>query len=117
MKVLKFSETHLAWIGIGSDRSNGAAFEFFTSFKTIFFLFGFMGSLFGFSAAYVYKNASDVANVMNPSLVMSAGIACTGSYVCFGLKLNAMKKLHVQLQSIVDKGLLHLIIEFCVLVK
>lgn len=105
MKVLKFSNMHLSWIGIGSDRLSGSAIEFFASFKTFFFLFGFMGSLFGFSAVYVYKNASDVANAMNPSLVMSAGVACTGSYVCFGLKLKAMKSLHAHLQAVVDQGL------------
>lgn len=105
MKVLKFSEVHLAWIGLGSNRLNGSASEFFMSFKTCFFLFGFMGSLFGFSAVYVYRNADDVANAMNPSLVMSAGIACTGSYVCFGLKLKAMKNLHAHLQAIVNEGM------------
>lgn len=101
---MKFSEVHLAWIGLGSNRTIGTG-QFLTSFKTFFFLFGFMGSLFGFSAVYVYNNASDVANVMNPSLVMSAGIACTGSYVYFGLQVKAMKDLNIHLQAIVDEGM------------
>lgn len=102
MKVLKYSEIYLTFLGICSNRLNENTNEFLKTFNSYFFLVGFIGPLYGCSAAYIYENFSDLTTVTNALIVLSAGVASVGSFVSVGLNMKNVKLLHNKLQKIVD---------------
>lgn len=92
MKVLKYSEMQLMWIGLGSLDRNESRTKFLKSPKFYFFLFGIGWAFFGASAGYVYSHADHLANVINSLLLVFASFALFGSYVNFGFKMNSVKR-------------------------
>lgn len=107
MKVLKFSEYYLTFLGICSHKLDVPTNEFLKSINAYIFLIGFFGPLCGFSAAYIYQNLSDLETSTNALLVLSAGMAASGAYISIGVNMKTVKRMHNELQKIVDNGRKH----------
>lgn len=105
MKVLKFCLDYLTFLGICSDRLYESTNEFLQTINSYVFLFGFFGPLLSFSAAYIFKNFSNVELSTNAMIVLSAGIASFGGWFTIGLKMKTVKLLYREIQAIVDAGM------------
>lgn len=103
MKVLKFSENYLTFLGICSNQLNQPTNEFLKTANSYVILIGFL-MLNTFSAAYIYQNYSDMETSINALFALSAGIANAGSYISIGINMKTLKRLHNELQKIVDNG-------------
>lgn len=104
MKVLKYSENYLVFLGICSHQLNKPTNEFLKTVNTFVFLIGLLGLLSGCSAAYIYQNFSDLVTSINALFILSSGIACAGSYISIGINMKTVKRLHNELQRIVNEG-------------
>lgn len=104
MKVLKFCLDYLTFLGICSDRLYDATNEYLKTINSYVFLFGFFGPLLSFSAAYIFKNFSNLELSTNAMIVLTAGIASFGGWFTIGLKMKTVKLLYREIQAIVDSG-------------
>lgn len=102
MKVLQISETLLTFLGICSHQLHKPTNEFLKTINAYVCLVGFFGPLCGFSAAFIYKNLSDLKTSANALIVLSAGIATAASYITIGVNMKTVKQLHNELQNVVD---------------
>lgn len=105
MKVLKFCLDYLTLIGICSDRLYDPTNEFFKNINSYICLFGFLGPLLSFSAAYIVTNFADLELSTNAMIVLTAGIASFGGWFTIGLKMKTVKLLYREIQEIVDAGI------------
>lgn len=106
MKALKFCLDYLTLLGICSNRLYDSTNEFLRTINSYICLFGFLGPLLSFSAAYIYKNFSDLELSTNAMIVLAAGIASFGGWFTIGLKMKTVKLLYREIQDIVDAGVL-----------
>lgn len=105
MKVLNFCLDYLTLIGICSDRLYDSTNEFMKTINCYVCLFGFLGPLISFSAAYIVMNLSNLELSTNAAIVLTAGIASFGGWFTIGLKMKTVKLLYREIQAIVDAGM------------
>lgn len=105
-KVLQYNQSFMEKLGIHSYRINVPTNEFLSSSS---FLILFILSVFSItsSAAYVFKNYWQFEAAMQSMFVIIAGIQCGGMYLSVGLKMKKVKILQIELQKIVDEGIVH----------
>lgn len=66
MKILKYCEIQLTWIGVGFRRLNDPTNEFMESPAFYIFMFGFVGFTFVSSTTYAYIHANGISNMTGP---------------------------------------------------
>lgn len=102
--VLERSQNFMTRLAISSHRLAEPTNEFFTRFMAYHITF----LLYAFSVthwAVVYKYWPDLSLVLHPFAMSLAGLQCGGVYLSIGLQMKNIKKLHNELQAIVDKGM------------
>ena len=112
-KVHKYNQAFMARLGIHSYNLNDPANEFFKSIATFYNLITATVFFVTSSAAFVYLNWPNLEIVLEPFLIVLAGVQYGGMFLSVGLNMKKVKLLHITLQKIVDEGRLnHLRIGF-----
>lgn len=102
-RVLERSQNFMTRLAISSHRLSDTTNEFFTRFMAYYITF----LLYAFSVthwAVVYKYWPDLSLVLHPFAMSLAGLQCGGVYVSIGFQMKNIKKLHIELQTIIDEG-------------
>lgn len=94
----------MAWLRIYSHRLNEPSNEFFKSFIPYFILFCAIVCDMTSSAMFILKHLSEFLVILDPCFIVISGFQSGGMYLCAGVKLNQIKRLHLKLQEIVDEG-------------
>lgn len=105
-KVLEYNQNYMARIGIHSHHLNESTNEFFKSFVSYYYLFVFSVIFITASAVNVYQSWPQMDIISEPCLIVIAGLQVTGMYLAVGLKMKKVKNLHIELQGIVDEGII-----------
>lgn len=103
-RVLERSQNFMTRLAISSHRLSEPTNEFFTRLMAYYITF----LLYAFSVthwAVVYKYWPDLSLVLHPFAMSLAGLQCGGVYVSIGLQMKNIKKLLIELQNIIDKGM------------
>lgn len=103
-RVLERSQNLMTRLAISSHRLSEPTNEFFTRFMAYYITF----LLYAFSAAnwaVVDKYWPDISLILQAFAMVLAGLQCGGVYVSIGFQMKNIKKLHMELQAIIDKGM------------
>ena len=104
-KVLKYNQMLMSRQGIHSHRLTEATNEFhqsLSSYYVIFTLFAFVIT----SAVRIHSYWPEIEPILKPCSVAFGGVQCVGMFICIGLQMKHIKLLHLELQRIVDEGIL-----------
>lgn len=100
-KVLEHNYIFLSLIGMFSFNP---AHEFFKSIKIYYTLFVVIIMLIVSSIVFIFENLSQVLFVLQGCSLIIAGIQQGGMFISTGLKMDRMRDLNRNLQTIVDKS-------------
>lgn len=103
MKVLEYNQMYLTWLGLLSHKLEDPTNDFLKSINTYIMLIGFAGPMLGCTGTYVYVHRDNLLIALRAVLVFCAGAQCAGSHVYLGVNMKTIKKLHLDLQKMVDK--------------
>lgn len=104
MKVFEKNQNLLVQLGLSSHRLNEPTNEFMKTFNCYVMLSGIVGPMIICAAIALYNSLNDFQGAIDAFYVLSAGIACLGSYLSIGINMKKVKYLQVELQRIVDSG-------------
>lgn len=104
-KVLEYNQISMGWLGIHSKNLNEPTNEFYSSFIAFYVLFNVVSFTIMSSAVYMYLNINHFEIISESGLVAIAGVQAAGMFLSIGMNLNKIKRLHLTLQEIVDKGM------------
>lgn len=102
MKVLEYNEIYLIWIGLLSKNLKEPTNDFLKSICAYIWLFGFTGLMLFCAGGYMYIYRDNITATLRAFLVLCAGLQGFGSYLSLGAKMKKIKRLHLDLQEIVD---------------
>ncbi|XP_031637695.1 uncharacterized protein LOC116350104, partial [Contarinia nasturtii] len=102
-EVLKYNQISMGWLGIHSKRLNEPTNEFFRSFVAFFILFNVVSFTIISSVVYVYIHIHSFEMIAEPFLDACCGTQVAGMFICIGINMKKVKKLHLVLQELVDK--------------
>lgn len=102
-QVFKSNRAFMARFGIYSYHMTKPTNEFFTSIGSYYTNF-FLWLCVITSSVVVYENISNLPLALENAQTIIGEAQSAGMFISMGLKLNKIKKLHVLLQDIIDKG-------------
>lgn len=102
--VLEFNQNFMAFIGISSHQLTEPSNEFFRSIAAYFILFNLLGWCIVSSSVFVYQNIENLELALVTALIIVAGFQSGGMFLAVGLKMAAVKMVHLRLQEIVNAG-------------
>lgn len=109
-KVLKYSQVYMTFLGLYSNRLTEPTNEFFPSVGSCYML-PLIFVAFTSSATFVVKHYStDIMAAVGALKLFFSAFQCGGMFLGFGLKMVNVKALHLELQQVVDEGILNFII-------
>lgn len=103
MKVLEFNENYLRLLGTFSNRSDESKNEFFTTLMSYITFFGCL-TLGSSAGMFAVQHFDDLNKSINSFIPCSGGLSAAIVFVSIGANMKTMKRLHNELQVIVDKG-------------
>lgn len=107
--VLNNNQAFMSRLGLYSYRLTEPTFELFkSSFSYFIILFLGMGILLSVIFVFNFIRAGDFSNfifLVEALVVVIAGFQSLPAYLAIAFKIDAVKALHLKLQSIVDQGL------------
>lgn len=103
MKVLKYLEIFLRFLGAFSSRDNEATNEFHKSPNSFAVMF-FCLSLFLCSYTYIHHHINSLEEIIYAFIPFTGGLAVGIAFLTFGLEMKTTKKVHNELQRIVNDG-------------
>lgn len=107
LKVLEHNQYYMFKLGIYSYDLIEPKNEFFTSFATYYILLFTVVTCYLISTTiFVYKNAANFGEALDPCFLIIGGAQLGGMYLCTGLKMKTIKLVHLKLQQIVDNSTL-----------
>lgn len=104
-KVLKYNQTLMSWQGIHSMNLTQPTNEFHRSLSSYYIAF----TLFAFvitSAVRIYGYWPAIELILKPCSVAFGGVQCVGMFISIGLQMKRIKALHLELQRIIDEGIM-----------
>lgn len=107
--VLNNNQAFMTRLGLYSYRLTEPTFELFNSFFSYFIIL-FLGMGISLSVMFVFNfimagDMSEFKSLVEAMVVIVAGCQTLPAYLAIAYKIDAVKALHLKLQSIVDKGL------------
>lgn len=104
LKVLTFNQAIMSKLALYSTESIDPVSEFFKSPITYYFLFNaFILDIIS-CGIFVYQNFTHFELALETFFVVIAGLQSGGMFLSFGLKLDKVKSLQLELQKIVNNG-------------
>lgn len=103
-RVLQSNQAYMAKIGIYSYRLTEPTNEFFSSIATYFMLFFMFTFNECASAMWILRHSDQLIPILDTCKVIIISSQAVGMFISIGLKMTKVKKLHLQLQRIVDDG-------------
>lgn len=105
LKVLKYNQTILTQMGLYPYRCTEPSAQLKSALFAFYFLL-WTEAIFGVfsSSAYIYEHWPRLDIVSQPCLIVVGDSVCFVMVLSVGLKLKAVKVLHLKLQEIVDAG-------------
>lgn len=103
-EVHKYNQAFMARIGIHSYNLTDPTNEFFKSFATYYNLCMVFVFFTISSSAFVYLNWPNLEIILEPFLMVMAGLQYGGMFISIGLNMRKVKLLHLTLQSIVHSA-------------
>lgn len=100
--VLKYNRVFMAPLGIYGYQLTKPTNEFFNSICTYYILSVTFFLLLISSAVYIYENSKHILTVLQAISIIIAGLQMGGMFVSTGYNMLTIKKLHLDLQEIVD---------------
>lgn len=102
-RILERSQNLMTRLAISSQCLTDPRNEFFTRLMAYYIAF----LLYAFAVthwAVVFKYWPDLSLVLHPFAMSLAGLQCGGVYLSIGFQMKNIKKLHIELQSVIDEG-------------
>lgn len=103
MKVLKFSQKYMAFLGISSLQLHEPTNEFLYSPGAYIILFGLL-QLVAAAFVYIINHITDLDTTTNSYIVISACAATAASFASMGASMKTTKSFHIELQKMINKG-------------
>lgn len=113
--VLKYNQAYMSWLGLHSYRVTEPINEFFPSIGSCYMV-PLIGVAFVTSTVFVFKHYdTDVMASVGALKLFFSAFQCGGMFLGFGSKMIQVKALHLELQRLVDEGIVNCIIcsSFC----
>lgn len=107
MTVLRAARKLQIAIGVFSENFTGLWKDFFTSFRSIFFITGMIIVMVVSSVAYLYYNFTDISTSTNALIILMAGGAGLGGYIGTGINMKKLKIMYNTLERIVEDGIIN----------
>lgn len=105
--VMSYNQKFMTWMGIHSYRLNVPTNEFLNSWATYYILFCLTTCAIS-TTAYAHKISSQIGATIDLCYLIIASLQAFGMYINLGINMKRVKILHLELQSIVDKGEVYL---------
>lgn len=102
--VLEYNQLFMTKIGIYPSRLNEPKNIFFKSPVTFYFLYFSIVPIIILSVIGAFKNWPNVNLVLQGVTLTVAGTQAVGMYFNIGLEMEKVRRLHLMLKEIVDKG-------------